>query len=168
MRYEKGLSSIGYNSVKSFPRYPNDDDLSACAILIFDVRGVGNAAGSDGFSLAKHFKEANPLKKVIVRSGYLTQEQRDNSGSLDAVLDKERDMCEQVDSLLRDFIEEVGNPVKMWENVRNSLLRSHALKEVALLEHKYVRAINSLADISGRLPGNWMSQVNDMLEIQIF
>ena len=168
VRYEKGLNSIGYNSVKSFPRCPNDADLSECAILIFDVRGVGNAAGADGFSLAKHFKEANPLKKVVVRSGYLTQEQRDNRGTLDAVLDKERDMCEQVDPLLRVFVDEVGNPVKMWEHVRSSLLKSHTLKEVALLEHKYVRAINSLADVSGRLPGNWMSKVNDMLEVQIF
>lgn len=168
VRYEKGLNSIGYNSVKSFPRYPNDADLSECAILIFDVRGVGNAAGADGFSLAKHFKEANPLKKVVVRSGYLTQEQRDNKGPLDEVLDKERDMCEQVDPLLRAFVEEVGNPVKMWEHVRGLLIESHTLKEVALLEHKFVRAINSLADVSGRLPGNWMSKVNDMLEMHIF
>ena len=166
--YEKGLKSIGYGSVRSFARYPTDNDLKECAIIIFDVRGVGNSAGSDGFALAKHYKAANPLKKVIVRSGYLTQEQIDGKGDLDDVLDKNRDMCEQVDPLLRRYVEEMGNPVQMWKRARLALISKYELRQVALWEHKYVQLINSLADASGNLPGNWMATVNNVLGVCVF
>ena len=167
-RYEKGLNDLGYNAVQSFLRCPDDNELGKCAIIIFDVCGVGNSAGSDGFALAKHYKDINPLKKVIVRSGYLTKYQEENKGSLDAVLDKSRDMCEQVDPLLREYVAIVGNPIEMWKNARSKLLRTYNLKEVALLEHKYVQILNSLADTLGDLPGDWMSEINNRLGVQIF
>ena len=166
--YEKGLKSMGYESVRSFARYPTDNDLKECAIIIFDVRGVGNSAGSDGFALAKHYKATNPLKKVMVRSGYLTQEQIDSKGELDNILDKDRDMCEQVDPLLRKYVEEMGDPIQMWKRARLALISKYELKQVAFWEHKYVQLINSLADTSGNLPGNWMTTVNNVFGICVF
>lgn len=166
--YEKGLKSMGYESVRFFARYPTDNDLKECAIIIFDVRGVGNSAGSDGFALAKHYKATNPLKKVMVRSGYLTKEQIDSKGELDNILDKDRDMCEQVDPLLRKYVEEMGDPIQMWKRARLALISKYELKQVAFLEHKYVQLINSLADTSGNLPGNWMTTVNNVFGICVF
>ena len=98
----------------------------------------------------------------------MTQEQIDGKGDLDDVLDKNRDMCEQVDPLLRRYVEEVGNPVQMWKRARLALISKYELRQVALWEHKYVQLINSLADASGNLPGNWMATVNNVLGVCVF
>lgn len=167
-RCENGLAKMGYESVKAFPKCPDDKTLDEYSILIFDVLGVGNAAGDDGFSLAKRYKEMNPLKCVIVRSGFLTQEQRRNRGLLDAVLDKSRDLCDQVDPLLREYVIKVGDPIQMWKNARHNLIDKLGVGRLVWLEDEYVHLIKWLATEDNVLPGNWMSLVNRCLKKKVF
>lgn len=167
-RCENGLAKMGYESVKAFPKCPDDKTLDEYSILIFDVLGVGNAAGDDGFSLAKRYKEMNPLKYVIVRSGFLTQEQRRNQGLLDAVLDKSRDLCDQVDPLLREYVMKVGDPIQMWKGARHKLIDKLGVGRLVWLEDEYVHLIRCLATEDNVLPGNWMSLVNRCLKKKVF
>ena len=167
-KYREGLKTLGYENVTTYSKCPAYDDLKLFAIVIFDVRGIGNAAGNDGFSLAVNFKLEHPLKVVGVRSAYLQGVSDDDKVKVDFAIEKNRDLCKQVPSILNDALNEVGNPIIMWKKVRKILIEGFSIKEVALIEHEYVHAIQALSQETEVLPTDWMDGVNRLLKRKIF
>lgn len=87
---------------------------------------------------------------------------------MDFVIEKKRDLCEQVAPELAKALEEVGNPRVMWKKIRKSRIDSTSIAQLALLEHKYVKAIQALSRETDTLPGDWMVQVNSLMNEEIF
>jgi len=136
--------------------------------VIFDVRGVGNAAGKDGFSLAVTFKSEYPLKVVGVRSAFLQDVSEADRGKLNFAIEKKRDLCDQLAPVLNAAFKDVGDPVAMWKKVRVALIETFSARELALMEHEYVQAIRLLAEGKDVLPGEWMDGVNRLLKRNLF
>ena len=166
--YVNGLRDLGYANVTVFPKCPSYSELRAFAIIFFDVRGVGNATGKDGLTLAVQFKKEHDSKKVGVRSAFLQHITSEERSKLDFVIEKKRDLCEQVAPELAKALEEVGNPRVMWKKIRKSRIDSTPIAQLALLEHKYVKAIQALSRETDTLPGDWMAQVNSLMNEEIF
>jgi len=165
----EGLSLLGYKSVTPYKKCPSFDELRTYAIAFFDIKGIRNQAGDDGLSLAEAFKRMYPTRMVIVRSGVISEEQKkeiEARGTVDFVLVKDRDFGKQVGPILQRS--GVGDPGSLWKMVRIKLLEKKPLSEVAVMEHKYVSAINLLSDEGKRLPGDWLTTVNGLLGGDIF
>lgn len=161
---KKGLELLGYKNVMSYKKCPSFDELKTFSIAFFDIKGVGNQAGGDGLSLAEEFKRMYPTRMVIVRSGIISEDRKveiENQGKVDRVLVKDRDFGRQVGPVLQQS--NVGDPVAIWKMERDRLLKKKSTAEVAVIEHKYVAAINLLSGNANRLPGNWMTTVNELL-----
>jgi len=167
-KYSDGLKTLGYENVTIYPRCPTYDVLKSFAIVIFDVRGVGNAAGKDGFSLAVTFKSEYPLKVVGVRSAFLQDVSEADRGKLNFAIEKKRDLCDQLAPVLNAAFKDVGDPVAMWKKVRVALIETFSARELALMEHEYVQAIRLLAEGKDVLPGEWMDGVNRLLKRNLF
>lgn len=167
-KYREGLKTLGYENVTIYSKCPAYEDLKPFAVVVFDVKGVGNAAGKDGFSLAVNFKAEYPLRVVGVRSAYLQGVSEEDKAKLDFAIEKNRDLCEQVAPILNDALKEVGSPVALWKKVREELMENSSAKEIALIEHEYVQAIRLLSQESDVLPGEWMIGVNRLLKRNIF
>lgn len=167
-KYREGLKTLGYENVTIYPKCPSYEALKTFSIVIFDVKGVGNAAGKDGFSLAVNFKLENPLKVVGVRSAFLQGTSEEDRNRLDFAIEKKRDLCEQVAPVLNLALKDVGDPVAMWKKVQRQLIETTSVKELALMEHEYVHAIFVLSQETDVLPGAWMEGVNRLLKRNIF
>lgn len=167
-KYREGLKTLGYENVTIYPKCPVYDVLKPFAIVIFDVRGVGNAAGKDGFSLAVTFKSEHPLKVVGVRSNFLQDVSETDRGKLNFALEKKRDLCDQLAPVLNAALKDVGDPIAMWKKARMILLETSSVRELALIEHEYVQAIRLLSHDTDVLPGEWISGVNRLLKRNIF
>lgn len=160
----KGLELLGYKNVMPYKKCPSFDELKTYSIAFFDIKGVGNQAGGDGLSLAEEFKRMYPTRMVIVRSGIISEDRKveiENQGKVDYVLVKDRDFGKQVGPVLQQSI--VGDPVAIWKMERDRLLKKKSTAEVAVIEHKYVAAINLLSQNTKCLPGDWMTTVNELL-----
>lgn len=166
--YREGLKTLGYENVTIYPKCPVYDVLKPFAIVIFDVRGVGNAAGKDGFALAVTFKSEQPLKVVGVRSNFSKDVSEMDRGKLNFALEKKRDLCDQLAPVLNAALKDVGDPIAMWKKARMKLLETSSVRELALIEHEYVQAIRLLSKDTDVLPGEWMSGVNRLLARRIF
>lgn len=166
--YREGLKTLGYENVTLYPKCPVYDVLKPFAIVIFDVRGVGNAAGKDGFSLAVTFKSEYPLKVVGVRTNFLQDVSEMDRSKLNFALEKKRDLCDQLVPVLNAALKDVGDPIAMWKKARMILLETSSVRELALIEHEYVQAIRLLSQDTDALPGEWMSGVNRLLKRRIF
>lgn len=167
-KYRDGLKTLGYENVTIYSKCPAYEALKPFAIVIFDVKGVGNAAGKDGFLLAVNFKVECPLKMVGVRSAYLQGVPEGDRAKLDFAIEKNRDLCEQVAPILNEALKEVGDPVVLWKKACGALIKTVSVKELALLEHEYVNAICLLSNETDVLPGDWMAGVNRLLNRNIF
>lgn len=167
-KYRDGLKTLGYENVTIYSKCPAYEALKPFAIVIFDVKGVGNAAGKDGFLLAVNFKLECPLKMVGVRSAYLQGVPEGDRAKLDFAIEKNRDLCEQVAPILNEALKEVGDPVVLWKKACGALIKTVSVKELALLEHEYVNAICLLSNETDVLPGDWMAGVNRLLNRNIF
>lgn len=167
-KYSEGLKALGYENVTIYSKCPAYEDLKPFAVVVFDVKGVGNAAGKDGFLLAVNFKAECPLRVVGVRSAYLQGVSEEDRAKLDFAIEKNRDLCEQVAPVLNDALKEVGSPVALWKKIREELMENSSAKEIALIEHEYVQAIRLLSQESDVLPGEWMIGVNRLLKRNIF
>jgi len=157
---QEGLKGLGYNNVEFYEKCPSFEGFRPFEIVIFDKKGVGNAAGKSGFMLAQELKREYPYKKVIVRSGYLMDKEKQDNGNLDYILEKDRDLCTQLGSVLENLSRDAGNPIALWQIIRKKKIETISTIELALLEHQYVYAVNFITNGSNVLPGNWMITVS--------
>lgn len=119
-------------------------DVEAYQIILCDINGVGKFLGSenDGAYLGYQIKNKYPDKIVISYTADTTSIR--NQKYLDAV-DKKIPKGTSVEdwaSLLDEVVLTFGNPIVAWKKTVYKLLEANvATKDIAVLEHKYVKAI---------------------------
>lgn len=148
--FAETLSEQGFSHVKPVKKIPSDATIQSYQIIITDVDGVAKD-NSNGLKVARHIKERNPLKQVIISSGQLNlSEYRKDLYYLnmfDGVYDKIEDNEEQLAKLIDQSIVNLYHPSFVWRNFRKILLTQDGgqpemdIFSVMEMEDKFVRKI---------------------------
>lgn len=119
-------------------------DVEAYQIILCDINGVGKFLGSesDGAYLAYQIKKRYSDKVVI---SYTADNTSINSqkylNCVDKIMSKGTPI-EDWASLLDEVIEDFTSPIIAWDRIVKTLIKAMVpLKDIAVLEHKYVKAI---------------------------
>lgn len=119
-------------------------DVEAYQIILCDINGVGKFLGSDsdGAYLAYQIKNKYPDKVLISYTANNTSFK--NQKYLDSVDRKipKGTSIEDWASLLDEMIRNMVNPVAAWRNIVIKMVQNDVpTKEIASIEHKYVKAM---------------------------
>ena len=124
----------------------NIRDVSAYAVVLCDIRGVGKNLGStkEGAFVIKEIKAHYPAKQVIAYTGSSYDPAYNEYMNLaDAVISKGISI-EDWTALVDEQIQKAVDPIYQWERLRKHLLECGvSTAYVAKLEDKYVRAIKA-------------------------
>lgn len=121
-------------------------DVSAYAVVLCDIRGVGKNLGStkEGAFVIKEIKAHYPAKQVIAYTGSSYDPIYNEYMNLaDAVISKGISIEDWI-SLVDDQIQKAVDPIFQWERLRKHLLECGvSTAYVAKLEDKYVKAVKA-------------------------
>lgn len=122
----------------------NINDVSAYAVILCDIRGVGKGLGSakEGAFVIKEIKARYPGKQVIAYTGSSYDPAYNEYMNLaDAVISKGISI-EDWTTIVDEQIQKAVDPIYQWERIRKNLLECGVSTiYVAELENKYVKAI---------------------------
>lgn len=114
-------------------------------IILCDIRGVGKCYNSnyEGAYLIKQLKQKYPNKTIIAYTANdYDPEFEPYLEYADETVPKGTYDIEEWDALLDRLLNNIVDPVKLWEQTRDSLLKAGiSTIEVAKYESKYVRAV---------------------------
>lgn len=120
-------------------------DVEAYKIILCDIRGVGNFLTSEfgGAYLIKQLKEKYPEKTIIAytASNYDAKFQQFLNYADDTVA-KGALQLEDWTSLLDRLLNELADPILMWEKTRKTLINAGvSTMDIAKYESDYVKAV---------------------------
>lgn len=120
-------------------------DVEAYRIILCDIRGVGKFLTSEfgGAYLIKQLKEKYPEKTIVAytASNYDAKFQQYLSYA-DDTISKGDFALEDWTALLDRLLNELSDPIKMWEKARKSLVEAGiSTLDIAKYESDYVKAI---------------------------
>lgn len=121
-------------------------DVEPYPIILCDIHGVGKFLGSDkeGAYLVSQIKEKYPSKIVIsYTADTTTPNVQKYLHFADNVMEKGTSI-EDWAQLLTESVKKIANPVHVWKKLQTDLLKENvSTREIALLENKFVKAIQN-------------------------
>lgn len=121
-------------------------DVAPYSIILCDIHGVGKFLGSDkeGAYLVSQIKEKYPSKIVISYTADTTAPDiQKYLHYADNVMAKGTSI-EDWAELLTESVKKIANPVHVWKKLQTDLLKENvAIRDIAYLESKYVKAIKT-------------------------
>lgn len=121
-------------------------DVEPYQIILCDINGVGKFLGSDsdGAYLGYQIKNKYPEKIVISYTADNTSVKNQKYiGAVDEIIPKGTSI-EDWASLLDNTIKGFADPIKAWKKIQSQLIDANvSTKEIAKIEHRYVRAVKT-------------------------
>lgn len=137
------LLNLGYIDITINYKHTSLNSYKKYDIIFCDINNIAPELNNQGAELAKQIKNTYPEKTVVIFTGY---NQNINitkySKCVDYQIEKNADPSVLAD-IINSYISKKKDPTSWWKDYENNMRKNNVSnKEIALLEHFFVKSIN--------------------------
>lgn len=163
------LEKFDFKNVDIATERPSDEHIGKYPIIITDVCGVGQNLNSNGLLFAEHIKECFPLKQVLVISGQIRPNKKNEAviRKIDGFF-KKGSSYDELARLIDPCLRRVSDPALIWRQIRDELLmvqgaekKDTEIGKIALWEDQYVRQFLKVGRVEheNTIKNDWLSEM---------